>query len=378
MEQIVKFGKESLNDIRRVLKELNPQSILLLTGKESYSKSGAKSLLEPYLNSYNYHHCCDFENNPKIEDVEKLVTYFNKNHCDLIIAIGGGTVLDMAKLVNFFAKKAKPYSNQLNETLLYEQKIKTIVIPTTAGSGSEATHFAVMYANGIKHSIADINLKPDYVFLIPDLTYHNPKYLTATTGFDAFAQAMESFWSVNSTEKSRKIALIAMKILWTHLPLAVKENAEVSRNKVMWASYIAGKCIDLTKTTAAHALSYTFTSMYNIPHGHAVSLTLPYFLSFNMQVNNDDCNDKRGYEFVRKLFKDLVITQGATSYHDAQIVLEKFIDSIGLERSIAKLGVKKSDIDVILSQINLQRAKNNPRQINLNDLKKFFINKYSD
>ncbi|MCK5171723.1 MAG: iron-containing alcohol dehydrogenase, partial [Bacteroidales bacterium] len=116
----------------------------------------------------------------------------------------------------------------------------------------------------------------------------------------------------------------------------------------------------------------------NIPHGHAVSLTLPYFLSFNMGVNNEDCNDRRRYKFVRNLLKDLIKTQGLTSHQDAQIAMEKYIDSIGLERSISKLGIMKSDIDTILSQVNLQRAKNNPRQIDLDDLNFFFINKYYD
>ena len=102
MSQIVEFGEDAIENLENFLNEKRPQSIFLVTGKESYVKCGANDKLLPVLNNYRFTRFFDFEENPKIEDVEKGVGVFNENLCDLIIAVGGGSVIDIAKLVNFF------------------------------------------------------------------------------------------------------------------------------------------------------------------------------------------------------------------------------------------------------------------------------------
>ena len=120
----------------------------------------------------------------------------------------------MAKLIRYHIYK---------ETDSY---IPLVVIPTTAGTGAETTHFSVCYINGEKQSIADSAMLPDYAFVCSELTSHNDAYLTACTGFDAVAQAIESYWSVNSTDESRSYSLKALGLLWKQLPLLIKNLAK--------------------------------------------------------------------------------------------------------------------------------------------------------
>ena len=157
---------------------------------------------------------------------------------------------------------------------------KLIAIPTTSGSGSEATHFAVVYVGGEKFSVAHpIYMLPNVVVLNPSLTYSMDSYQTALSGVDAFAQAMESYWSVNSTEESKKYSIEALELIIEHLPLAVNYN-DNSRDIMLHAANLAGKAINIAKTSGAHAISYVLTSKFNIPHGQAVALTLPAWYDF--------------------------------------------------------------------------------------------------
>ena len=137
--------------------------------------------------------------------------YASHNVPNIILAVGGGSALDMAKLIRYHIYK---------ETDSY---IPLVVIPTTAGTGAETTHFSVCYINGEKQSIADSAMLPDYAFVCSELTSHNDAYLTACTGFDAVAQAIESYWSVNSTDESRSYSLKALGLLWKQLPLLIKK-----------------------------------------------------------------------------------------------------------------------------------------------------------
>ena len=246
--------------------------------------------MKSILKNYNCTLFSDFEQNPKIEDVEKGVNVFNKNRCDLIIAVGGGSVIDIGKLINFFSKKNKPFTSLFKSVLNKEDKYSFVAIPTTAGAGSEATHFAVVYANKLKYSIADNNLLPEMVLIDHSFLKSQSKYQMVVSGLDAFCQGIESFWSVNSSKESVSYSKKAISLSWSNLNKAVK--GEDVLDDLAKAAYFAGKAINLTKTTGPHALSYGFTTNFGIPHGHAVALFLPFFIDFNKNINLET-NDSR-------------------------------------------------------------------------------------
>ena len=208
------------------------------------------------------------------------------------------------------------------------------MIPTTAGTGAEATHFAVVYREGKKCSVEAEDILPDVVMLYPPFTYNNDEYLTACTGFDALAQAIEAFWNPNATEVSDNYALRAIAHIH-HQLLKCVDNPEVHYLRDDLA-------INITKTTAPHAFSYAFTSHCGYPHGHAVAITFPFFARLNM------ANHPKNEELRWIL--------GIAKEADIQQYFLNYVKSIGLAYS----GTKGQDLHSLLNQVNLERLKNNP------------------
>jgi len=369
MIQDVKIGNNSVSFLKNFLSNNLPKSIFLVTGKDSFFASGAYNKLEPILSPYNYCRFFNFEENPKVEDVERGIELFSSNRCDLIIAVGGGSVIDMAKLVNIFHSKKGDISPYILSSETKGNVLPFVALPTTSGTGSEATHFAVVYVQKKKYSVASCLLLPNIVLIDPSFTYSGSPYLTAVTGLDAFAQAIESLWSVNSTDESQMYSKEAIKIIWNNLPSAVNENSIKAKNYMSEASHLAGKAINIAKTTAPHAFSYPFTSFLNIPHGHAVSLTLPFFINYNFHVTDSDCNDPRGTLYVKsKIFEIFSIIE-ATDVDTGFIKIDNFIKNLGVERNVSKLGVNNKLISNIIDNVNLERLSNNPRKVNQDDIR---------
>jgi alcohol dehydrogenase len=341
--------------------------ILLVRGKDSYRNSSAKSTLEAHLETFEVTEHSEFSHNPKIEDVIRGIHIFNGNECEAIIAVGGGSVIDMAKLIKAYQDSQGDISSEVNNNIVGSCDTKLIALPTTAGSGSEATQFAVVYIYQKKFSVSHEKLRPDLAFLISDFTHSADSYLSASTGMDAMSQSIESFWSVNSTKESREYSREALQSLLKFLSRAVLENDVVAKSKVMMAAHLAGKAINIAKTTAAHAISYSFTSYHGIPHGHAVALTLPFFCGYNSQISSEECNDERGTGHVRGIFSEIQDIFGEDNIEKA---LTTFISDLGLNLTIPESsnGIEK-DVDRILGNINAQRMKNNPRTVQIHDLR---------
>ena len=153
--------------------------------------------------------------------------------------------------------------------------------PTTAGSGAEATHFAVAYKDRVKKSIGHLRVRPARVALVPEFTYSLSPYQTACTGFDAVSQAIESLWAKGATDESRAFARRAIECLG-RLDKAVADPDPATREAMQLGAYWSGRAIDISKTTAAHALSYLLTARHGVPHGHAVAMVFPYVAACNL------------------------------------------------------------------------------------------------
>ena len=356
-------------DLKNLISEYSANKIFLVTGKTSYVRSGAKEFIEASLGDYEYVRFSDFEENPKYEDAIRGTKIFIDSGCDLIVAIGGGSAMDTAKLISAFAANTEVDGLNIVKGLEHISKKGSplIAIPTTAGTGSETTHFAVVYHQKKKYSVASEHIFPEAAVLNSALTMSQPKYLTACSGLDALSQATESFWSVNSTNESQQDAKEAISLLLKGLVQAVNAPDEKSREMVMKGAYLAGKAINVSKTTAAHAVSYAFTTFYSIPHGHAVFLTLPEFLEYNYGVSQDDLNDSRGSEYVKKAIENLFDLFGVESASEGKDYLKKLASSIGIELSLEKLGISNYE-DKIVGNVNMERLGNNPRKISKDGL----------
>jgi alcohol dehydrogenase class IV len=239
-----------------------------------------------------------------------------------------------------------------------------IAIPTTAGSGSEATHFAVVYRDGEKHSVAHASLRPAAAIVDPALTANLPPDLSAHSGLDALCQAVESIWSIHATEDSLAPAQAALALTWQHLETAVNEPTPAARSAMAWGAHLAGQAINLTQTTAPHAMSYTLTSAFGIPHGAAVALTLGPVLAFNARVNEADCVDCRGPESVQERLAIICETIGVNSPEHADAVFRNKVVAVGCPVTFSGAGIEGTDlIDRICNQVNPERLANNPRRL---------------
>ena len=363
MRQEVHLGYGSLKEVRKVLDQGSREAVFIVADKAAYA--GAVAGLESALAGRRTLVFSEFAPNPHLEDVRTGIDRFRDFGPDVVLAVGGGTAIDMAKLINTFAHQdADPIALVKRETRIEKKGDLLIAIPTTAGTGSEATHFAVIYVERVKYSVAHEHVLPDYAIVDPALTFGVPPAVAASTGMDALSQGIESLWSVNSTSESRRYAREAIRLAWNSLEKAVTDPDAASKASMAEAAHFSGKAINISKTTAPHALSYFFTSYFNVPHGHAVGLTLGGFLVFNDRVTPADIADGRGVAFVRRQVSEIVSILGAKDAVDASNKVDSLMQAVGLETDLSKLGfIPERDLDQLLSNVNVERLDNNPRRV---------------
>jgi phosphonopyruvate decarboxylase len=354
------FGEGSISKIIDIIKSENAKKIFLVADPNSLKLSGAFDSLSSLFNSleYDFKIFSDFSPNPKIEEIEKGLETFEKEKYDLLVAIGGGSTIDVAKAIKLFYNKK---NNQI---------VPLVAVPTTAGSGSEATYFIVYYENKKKVSSGEEGITlPEYVILDSNLIFSLPKRIKASCGMDAFSQAIESYWSINSTEESKMFAKESIKLILKSLKSAVLENNRSANRDLIIASNLSGKAINITKTTACHALSYPITSNFNVFHGHAVVLSLSEFLEFNFCVSEVDCNDSRGVEYVKKTINEIVSILGVLTINEAKTKILNLILDVGLETRLSDLAINKEDLlKIICLDSNPERMLNNPRKVSIEDI----------
>ena len=366
MTQRELIGPGTIGSAGQVLDELSARRVFLVTGRASFAASGAEEKLSAALAGREVARFRDFAPNPQFGDACAGAERFAEFAPDAVVAVGGGSVLDTAKLVNYFgATGLEPVKVIQGAAEAVEGGRPMVAIPTTAGSGSEATRFAVFYLGRAKHTLALDCLLPSAAIVDPDLTASQPPALTATAGMDALAQAVESYWSVHSTDASKAFARPAIQRVLANLSKAVHQPAPACRGALAEAANLAGKAINLTRTTAPHAASYPLTALYGVPHGHAVALTLGAFLRYNAQVGADDVQDARGLEYVRTTLGELVEMLGAATAPEAAERLEELMRDIGLAVRLCRVGVRtRQELAAVLDNVKVPaKMNNNPRRV---------------
>ncbi len=266
MPRMVRYGLSQLPSLLRDLGVTKP----LLVSSRRWLDTAA-----PYLASFpSYAVFSSFEPNPDFDQCASGLCMLERKGCDGLVAIGGGSTMDTAKTILAMHMSPSP-SQALAMQYDTASCLPLILIPTTAGSGSEATQTAVVYVDGRKYSLSHPALLSLGVILDASLLRTLPAPMRRSCALDALCQAIESFWSRSATQESRAIAGPAAKgILHTFSSyMSGDENAE---KDMLRLSYEAGEAIQLTRTTAAHAMSYQLTKLLGIPHGDACALTLPW------------------------------------------------------------------------------------------------------
>lgn len=366
MKQTEFSGAGCIENLKEILEKINSKNIFLVAGKNSYRTSGAEKILsEIILKDKTVTFFNDVTGDPLIETIIKGMDIFIESECDAVIAVGGGSVIDTAKSINILSSQdADPRSVIKGEVKIVNMGKPLIAIPTTSGAGSEATHFAVVYMKKEKYSLAHEYILPDYSIVDPVLTYHLQPNVTATSGIDAFSQSVESYWNVNANEESKRYSKEAITLILNNLNTAVNEPTKESRANMSAAAHLAGKAINITKTTAPHAVSYAMTSYFGIPHGQAVCITLAEFLEYNYNVTETDSAEGLSMTEVRNNIKDLIRLFNCSDPAQAKKLITDLIGSIGLKIKLSELNItSENDLKLICESVNLERLKNNPRNV---------------
>jgi len=237
-------------------------------------------------------------------------------------------------------------------------------VPTTAGTGSEATHFAVVYDDGVKYSVAGPHIRPAHTVLDWRLTENLPTEVIAHSGLDALCQAIESIWSINANETSLLYAEEALQLVFDNLENAFVGATPKNREALMRGANLAGRAIDITFTTAPHALSYPVTSGYGVPHGAAVALFIAPILLFNSEVSTADCADLRGPKTTGRRIRRIVELLGCENAEGAANRLWQMLDQLQCPRRLRDVGVTTDEqVQAIAGKVNIERLANNPRRI---------------
>ena len=345
------------NEVNMLLLQLHVTGIFLVCGK-----SFLTLLIHETLNKLctgigiKMTYFSDFAPNPTYDSVKEGVQAFRKSGCDFILVAGGGSAMDVAKCIKLFAKM-KCDEDYLGQKII-SNDIPMMAIPTTAGTGSEATQFAVIYVNGEKHSIEHESALPEYVLLYPDSLRTLGDYQKKATVCDALAHAIESYWSVHSTKESKQWSAKAIQIILEYAEKYMMGDESCYGQMLLAANY-AGRAINITKTTAAHAMCYKLTTMLNIPHGHAVMLCLPEVWEY-MCRHLEACVDTRGEQYLRSTLTDLAHCLRQDTCQEAIEYLKNLRNDWRLGMPIR---LEENQVETLANSVNTERLGNFPVSI---------------
>lgn len=297
----------------------------------------------------------DFQPNPLYENVIKGVKRFRTESCDAIIAVGGGSAMDVAKCIKLYSNLPGEGTegSWLQEEII-PNDIPFLAMPTTSGTGSEATRFAVIYFNGAKQSVSDYSCIPGTVLMDASVLKTLPDYQKKATMMDALCHAIESFWSVNSTEKSKEYSRVAIQGVMANMD-GYLLNTDTCNAGMLLAANTAGKAINITQTTAGHAMCYKITSLFRCAHGHAAALC-DRILYLWMVNNVDHCTDPRGAEHLEHTLDEIGQAMGCENGAAGAKKLIEIFDGLELEVPTAT----DEQFELLKTSVNPVRLKNHP------------------
>ncbi len=297
-----------------------------------------------------------FHSNPDLSDSEKGAEMYRKECCDGLISIGGGSCIDTAKAVK--ARLNTETEDTLTRGLLNGSfACPHIAIPGTAGTGSEATQFAVVYVNGVKVSLNHPMLKPDGVILDASLLDYLPLYHQKSCALDALAQGIESYWSKGATDDSRVHAYLSIIGVLDNLKSYLAGDSHAA-DEMLDASFQSGKAIQITRTTAAHAMSYRLTGLLGLAHGHACMLTLPTLWEMMEE-----------HEEMHPLLQDLSGKMRLGDLRMAPRLLKGIL--YDLEMEIPPIP-EESILEELASSVNVERLNNHPVKLSREEIKEAY------
>ena len=358
------FGNGSLAQLTDDVLELKPPKVFIVT---IAPLEKVIALFVSVLKNNNVELLIDtsITQEPSFADFEKLMKTVEPFDPDIVIGIGGGSVLDVAKLVAAQLGNEQQLNDYVGIGLLKGRKKKLICVPATSGTGSEVSPNAILVDDqNQKKGIISPFLVPDMVYVDPLLTISVPPVITAATGLDALTHCLEAYTNKFAQPFIDIYAYEGMRLIAKHIETAVKDGNNIeAREKVAMGSLLGGFCLGPVNTAGVHALSYPLGSMFHLAHGLSNALLLPYVMNFNIPS-------------AVSRYADVAIALGcerqandtATAYAGVQKIRE-LVKACGIPATLKEVGVPESAIpQMAVDAMKIQRLlKNNPREITEQD-----------
>ncbi|MBR0425384.1 MAG: phosphonoacetaldehyde reductase [Clostridia bacterium] len=356
MEQRIITARDNYIEFDQWIQENGCKKILMVCdGSIWYMDGFNKHLEEVEKTGVEMIRFRDFQPNPLYESVVKGVELFNDEKCDSIMAVGGGSAMDVAKCIKLYSNlPGDGTDGAWLKAEIVPNSIPFIAMPTTAGTGSEATRYAVIYYNDAKQSVTSESFIPSTVLMDPNALKTLPLYQKKATMMDALCHAIESFWSVNSTEKSKEYSRAAIQAVLKHMD-GYLANTEEGNAGMLKAAHTAGQAINITQTTAGHAMCYKITSLFHSAHGHAAILCDRVLFPW-MAENTDKCTDPRGEEYLKATLDEIGRAMGCKDATEGAEKLRIIFDSLELEVPTATA----EQFEILKNSVNPVRLKNHP------------------
>lgn len=250
----------------------------IISAGRSFETSGASEAVLNACENRRVAHLRGVRPNPRTAEIDGAIRWLERARPEVLVAVGGGSCIDTAKAL--LARAAQPSAWSWGDPVATGTSTPLVAIPTTTGTGAEATHFATVYLGERKLSVSHPSLRPAYTILDPEFVRALPDHLARETALDALSHSVESLWSRGATEASRDFACAALRLVTTGLAPAL-EGDPPARGQLLMAAHLAGRAIEISKTTAAHALSYALTQEHRVPHGLACAALLPEVARYN-------------------------------------------------------------------------------------------------
>ncbi len=310
---------------------------------------------------------------PTCDQVQEVVEQFKRSGSDFIIAVGGGSVIDTAKLASVLVTDRYGVRDLLENPALASKCVKTLMIPTTAGTGAEATPNSIVSVpeKELKVGIVNEDMISDYVILDAEMIKKLPRSIAAATGVDALAHAIECFTSKKANPFSDLYALEALDLIMNHIEQACDNpDAMEAKNKMLLAAFYAGVAITASGTTAVHALSYPLGGKYHIPHGISNAIMLKPVMTFNEPY----CQNlfARAYERVAKNQTAKTVEEKSAWMLNR---MSEIVKNLDIPTSLKDYGVPKEDLEILVeSGMNVRRLLvNNIREVTEEDARNLYL-----
>jgi alcohol dehydrogenase class IV len=367
------MGPGAIGQLAQEILGLKAEKILFVTDKgiiEAGLLSRAQDVLE--RSKIKYAVFDSVEPDPRYEITEACVERIRSEEADLVIGFGGGSPIDIAKASAIMTTNEAPIAKYFGVELVPKPGLPTLIVPTTAGTGSEVTPIVILSdeVEKLKKGIVSRHLFPAVALLDPELTLGLPANITASTGIDALIHAIEAYTSVNATGMSDIFSLRAMELLYDNIRTAYANGGNIeARSAMLEGSLLAGIAFANAGVTAVHAFAYPIGAEFHIPHGIANTLMLSHVMRFNLLGNVSRFAD------IAETFG--LFTEGLDELKIAELsieAIERLAKDLRVPTHLAEFGITEKDIPALAEGVMkaTRLLANNPRVMTLEDAKDIY------